>query len=98
MSKFRSLLFFLFLLPSFLFATQPKEKLAVIVNPLSGGKKKEALIKKVSKELSHRYEVETLYTKHSGHATELAREALKRKAKIVVAVGGDARSMKSARL
>lgn len=42
-----------------------------------------------SKDLSAKYDVEIYYTEGPGHATELARQALKRKAKIVVAVGGD---------
>jgi len=78
-----------FLCPLVVFSAELKERIAVVVNPVSGGKKKEAVVKRIQKELGGRYEVEILYTKAPGHATQLARDALKRKVRTVVAVGGD---------
>jgi|GEM_PF-24426 len=89
MQTIAKLIFILAFIPAFLFGSGKKELIALIVNPISGGKKKEALVKKAVKELSRTYDVEVLYTEGPGHATTLAREALKRRAKIVVAVGGD---------
>ena len=56
-----------------------------IVNPISGGKSKEAIVRLIGKYLDpSSYEV--VRTGYAGHATRLARES---EADVVVAVGGD---------
>ncbi len=63
------------------------KKISFIVNPISGGKSKKKIIELIDRYIDRsRYEVEVLYTKAAGHATELARQS---DADIVVAVGGD---------
>ncbi len=68
------------------FATE--KRVSVIVNPISGGIDKKALVERLQEKLSP-FEVEILYTERPKHASELARGALQRHADIVIAVGGD---------
>lgn len=65
-----------------------EKRVSVIVNPISGGIDKKALVERIQEKLSP-FEVEVLYTQRPKHASELAREALQRHADIVIAVGGD---------
>src|SRR5260221_118784 len=65
-----------------------EKRVCVIVNPISGGIDKKALVERIQEKLSP-FEVEILYTQRPKHASELAREALQRHADIVIAVGGD---------
>ena len=63
------------------------QKIRFIVNPVSGGKDKKQLVRKVLDLLdSQKFTPEVVWTDHAGHGTELARLA---DADIVVAVGGD---------
>ncbi|WP_194847730.1 diacylglycerol/lipid kinase family protein [Candidatus Neptunochlamydia vexilliferae] len=65
-------------------------KVVFIVNPISGLGKQKKIKQLVRKNLDQKlFEYEILYTKRPHHATELSREAVKRGATIVVAVGGD---------
>ena len=57
-----------------------------IVNPISGGKSKQALLDLIPQVLPHGTSFEVLRTTGPGHATELARSS---ESDIVVAVGGD---------
>ena len=57
-----------------------------IVNPISGGKSKQALLEKIPEALPAGTSCEILETARPGHAIELARES---GSDIVVAVGGD---------
>lgn len=59
------------------------EKVFFIVNPISGGKKKDRIVA-LAKEVFP--DAEITYTERAGHATELARES---DADLVVAIGGD---------
>jgi YegS/Rv2252/BmrU family lipid kinase len=84
---------FLALLSYFSLAGQGVEshkKVSVIVNPISGGMQKEAVIERLYEALNPtQFDIEVLYTEAPKHGGELAREALGRKAEIIVAVGGD---------
>lgn len=63
------------------------EKIVFIVNPIAGGKKKEAILSKVTSALdSARFSYSVIYTEYAGHACEIARDC---DADIVVAIGGD---------
>lgn len=68
----------------------PTEKVSVIINPISGGRDKKAIVEEIMRKVDKkRFEVEILYTKAPKHATWLAKEAVRKGAKIVVVVGGD---------
>lgn len=57
------------------------------MNPIAGGKKKEAILSKVTSALdSARFSYSVIYTEYAGHACEIARDC---DADIVVAIGGD---------
>ena len=63
------------------------EKVVFIVNPIAGGKDKEALLSKVRAALDpDRFSCTVRYTEYAGHACEIARDC---DADIVVAIGGD---------
>lgn len=66
---------------------QSHKSILFIVNPISGGIKKDRIIKAIEKEMaSTSCKWEILKTEYAGHATEIARRS---EADIVVAVGGD---------
>ena len=63
------------------------QKLLFIINPISGGRNKDAIIRMLDSTLDRNlFSHETVLTTHAGHATELAHRS---DADIVVAVGGD---------
>lgn len=67
-----------------------KKNIVFIVNPISGlGKQKgiDKLINEIS--LKYNQEVKIEFTKHAGHAFEIANEAVKNKIDIIAVVGGD---------
>ena len=67
-----------------------KRRICFIINPISGvGKQKivEPLIQALF--LPNQYECVIRYTEYSGHATELARQAVAEEVDTIVAVGGD---------
>lgn len=67
-----------------------KQRIAIVVNPVSGTSSKEASANEAAMRLrSLGHEVEVLYTGAPGDATRLAREAVNRGAGLVIAVGGD---------
>lgn len=71
-------------------AAEMKKKITFIVNPLSHeikGRDVEALIQQVLD--SSQFEYKVVYSRHAGHATKLAQEAVEKGADIVAAVGGD---------
>jgi len=69
---------------------EKKEKIVFIVNPISGGKKKEKFFSLLESILSRDlYEVELQKTEYAGHASILAKEAVKNGIKKIIAVGGD---------
>jgi diacylglycerol kinase (ATP) len=67
-----------------------KKKICFIVNPISGVGRQKIIEKLIDEELDRTlFEYEIAYTKAAKHATELAKEAARKKTDIVVAVGGD---------
>jgi len=67
-----------------------KKSVRFIVNPISGTRGKEAIIRLIPQYLSdERFRYEIVYTERSGHAAQLAQEAAEAGVDIVVAVGGD---------
>lgn len=67
-----------------------REKILFIINPISGGRKKDAflaLLEKIPDKT--RFDVVIRYTEHAGHASALAKEALAEGIRKIVAVGGD---------
>ncbi|MDY6372361.1 MAG: diacylglycerol kinase family lipid kinase [Bacteroidales bacterium] len=67
-----------------------KEKLAIIVNPVSGLGRQKKIEKILRENIDHElFDYSVLYTEYRHHGTELAREAAERGVDCVVAVGGD---------
>ncbi len=68
----------------------PKDKIAFIINPVSGRKQKSNKAEIISKYIDGNRFLPIFYTtEYSGHAKELVATAAKNNCKIVVAVGGD---------
>ena len=67
-----------------------KKRIWFIINPISGVRRKDDIPALVRQYLNHEhFTFEIQYTKHKGHAIELAKEAVKLGVDIVCAVGGD---------
>lgn len=67
-----------------------KQKILYIINPISGIKKTNKLQQIITSEMDKSlFEISIRYTEHAGHAKKIAKEAVKNKIDIVVAVGGD---------
>ena len=67
-----------------------KQRVRFIVNPISGTRSKEAIIRLIPQYLSdERFRYDIVYTERSGHAAQLAKDAAEEGVDIVVAVGGD---------
>jgi lipid kinase, YegS/Rv2252/BmrU family len=67
-----------------------KKKIYVIINPVSGSKSKKNIPEKVTKRIDpYEYDVHIFMTGYEGHATLLAKEAVRNGVDCVVAVGGD---------
>jgi diacylglycerol kinase (ATP) len=67
-----------------------KQKMLVIVNPISGTRKKKDLEKKIGSMLDgSRFDYRIVFTENPGHATVLATRAVEEGAEIIIAVGGD---------
>jgi len=71
-------------------STTVKEKIAFIVNPISGGRNKSGFEEMVKKNLNlNKFDPIINYSERPGHASELAKDALNNQIKKIVAVGGD---------
>ena len=67
-----------------------KKRIIFIVNPISGTASKEHSPEQIAEVMdSERFNCEVRFTEYRGHAAEIAREAAKDGADVVVAVGGD---------
>lgn len=65
-------------------------KIWFIVNPISGTTNKDNIIKRIADFFPEdEFATKVVYTEYAGHAAEIAREAVKEKVDIAVAVGGD---------
>ena len=70
--------------------TTGKEKIAFIVNPISGGRSKNGFEEMVRKSLNlSNFDPIISYSEKPGHASDLAKEALAQNIKKIIAVGGD---------
>lgn len=66
------------------------KKISFIINPKSGTESKEGFPELIKSRMdATKYEVETFFTEHSGHATVLTKSFVEQGVDIVVAVGGD---------
>jgi len=67
-----------------------KQRILFVINPISGGKKKKDVEKRVMADLDAAlFEAAFAYTAYAGHANELAAHAVADGVDVVVAVGGD---------
>ena len=67
-----------------------KKRIIFIVNPISGTANKEHIPEQIAEVMdAERFDCEVRFTEYRGHAAEIAREAAKDGADVVVAVGGD---------
>ena len=67
-----------------------KKKINFIVNPISGTSGKKFVLRLIDEYLDNSlYDYEVVKTERTGHATELAKEAVERGADIVCSIGGD---------
>ena len=68
----------------------PKEKICLIINPISGTESKKSIPEEVAAAFDQRqYDVFIRITGYPDHATEIAREAAEKKYKYVLVAGGD---------
>ena len=66
------------------------QKLHFVINPISGGKSKDKLVKLIEGYFPEgAYNITISFTEREGHATEITKQALQNAADSVVAVGGD---------
>lgn len=83
-------LFFIFLYGACLGFSESKKQVVVIVNPISGDVDKREILQEIFRRLDNRkFDIEVLFTNAPQHAIKLTKDALRGKADIVVAVGGD---------
>ena len=67
-----------------------KKRIIFIVNPISGTASKEHIPEQIAEVMdAEHFDCEVRFTEYRGHAAEIAREAAKSGADVVVAVGGD---------
>jgi diacylglycerol kinase (ATP) len=67
-----------------------KEKILFIINPISGGKKKDLFLSLLEKIPDRtKFSVELCKTEYAGHSSLIAREAVKSGVMKIIAVGGD---------
>ncbi len=70
--------------------SQQKTKILFVINPISGGKKKNNLPDLIARYLDlEKYEAEYVFTERVGHASQLTQAAINAAVQVVVAVGGD---------
>ena len=68
---------------------EKKEKMLLIINPISGTQSKERVPGWIDALLSPCFDTEIRFTEYAGHASLLAREAVEKKIPYVVSIGGD---------
>ncbi len=67
-----------------------KKKIAFIINPISGGIKKEKFPALIGQHIDrNKFDVEINFTRSAQHNLELAQQAVEQKKDVVIAVGGD---------
>lgn len=67
-----------------------KNKLLVVINPISGTGKQKGIEEMIVKHLDDtKYDIEITHTEYAGHASEIARDAAHKSFNTLVVVGGD---------
>lgn len=67
-----------------------RQRIRFIINPFSGTSGKQTTPELIKKYLDHsKYEFEVVFTRHAGHAIQLAKEGVEQRFDFVAAVGGD---------
>ena len=67
-----------------------KKRITFIINPISGTNGKEIILRLINELIDRsKYDYSIRKTEYAGHATEIARQAVKEHVDIVVAIGGD---------
>lgn len=67
-----------------------KKSIVFVVNPISGTQGKKAILKWIDERIDRSiYDYSIVRTEYAGHASQIAAEAVKDKAAVVVAIGGD---------
>lgn len=67
-----------------------KKSIVFVVNPISGTQGKKAILKWIDERIDQSiYDYSIVRTEYAGHASQIAAEAVKDKADVVVAIGGD---------
>lgn len=69
-----------------------KRSVLFIINPIAGVRPKDEIpdmIREIFSDSKDAFEIDIRFTEYSGHATELAQDAVSRKVDTVVAIGGD---------
>ena len=67
-----------------------KKSIVFVVNPISGTQGKKAILKWIDDRIDRSiYDYSIVRTEYAGHASQIAAEAVKDKADVVVAIGGD---------
>ena len=67
-----------------------KKSIVFVVNPISGTQGKKAILKWIDERIDRSiYDYSIVRTEYAGHASQIAAEAVKGKADVVVAIGGD---------
>jgi YegS/Rv2252/BmrU family lipid kinase len=66
-----------------------KKKLVFIVNPVSGTRNKEKIIRLILEKTESRFKPVIKYTRYPGHATKITAKQVKKGITAVIAVGGD---------
>ena len=67
-----------------------KKSIVFVVNPISGTQGKKAILKWIDERIDRSiYDYSIVRTEYAGHASQIAAEAVKDKADVVVAIGGD---------
>lgn len=66
-----------------------KKKIYTIINPISGTKSKKDIPEMLAKMDPYLFDIHFLYTGYEGHATEIAKDAIRDNVDYVIAVGGD---------
>ncbi len=64
-------------------------EISILINPISGSGDKQVVIDAIKSNLRSHIKYDIQFTKHAGHATDLAKQAVEQKKNAVVVVGGD---------
>ena len=84
------LIVFLFTQSKYLLSMNAKKRIIFVVNPISGTRGKEAIIRMVEEKIDReKYEIDICKTQYAGHAAMIARQAALDHIDMVVAIGGD---------